>query len=448
MKYVTTGFIAVFCCIILIGCVKPESGKILTESASETDPGGDLINTPENTGSGENSINASEESAPEEKEPSSAASRHKRIILPSDTIRDKDDPGRDKQDPSSSGTSVEKKSPEPPAPEGNDQKNRSWETNKEFFEVTSGFYRKLNQKQDVNVLVNGDSIGAGSGATKGNSWTDLLKNYIESEYQVSCNMTNISMGGNESYAGYVMENILDDGINYDLMLICYGQNDNEAALSPEYEAMIRAAKRKYPSVNIISVLESSQRDYTKKMGDIDALAEYYDIQIADTISAFNESGRPYEELTVDALHPNDDGYRLYFEAVKKVIERETESDTGVENIERKPILPEVSGYDSFRYFPAEQFVRKTGTSYELALNDNVRGIIGLRHVLCPVNGEIIIYTDGVESLRRPLVWDLNFKKDYIYKADNSVHSASHSIEIHFPTVETADGFKGLIFTGG
>ena len=85
-----------------------------------------------------------------------------------------------------------------------------------------GFYQKLKSGRDVNILVVGDSIGGGAGSTEGNSWDALLKEWIEGTYYCRCNLTNISLGGNTSYAGYVSEMLLDDDTEYDLAVICYG----------------------------------------------------------------------------------------------------------------------------------------------------------------------------------------------------------------------------------
>ena len=82
-------------------------------------------------------------------------------------------------------------------------------------------YEKLNAGVEVNVLIVGDSIAQGTGASQGNSWASLLETGITSEYGSACNMTNISMGGNTSIAGIVREMALDDGISYDLAIICY-----------------------------------------------------------------------------------------------------------------------------------------------------------------------------------------------------------------------------------
>lgn len=73
------------------------------------------------------------------------------------------------------------------------------------------------------------------------------------------------MGGNTSYAGYVRTMALNDGVDYDLAIICYGQNDALEGFSTNYEAVIRAIERKYSDCSIISTLESSQREYTEKM---------------------------------------------------------------------------------------------------------------------------------------------------------------------------------------
>ena len=363
---------------------------------------------------------------------------------------DRKNKDKKKKDRSEKKTAAEEpeteKQEESDPPEKKREKN--WKGHEEVFAEYDGIYRKLNKGKDVSILINGDSIGAGGGSTDGNSWTDLLKNYIESEYQVSCNMTNISLGGNGSYAGYVMESKLDDGVDYDLMIICYGENDDRKNLALEYEAMIRGAERKYPSCNFISILESSQREYTKKIEIIEELAEYYDIPVADTIAAFNDSGREYEELTVDVKHPNDEGYKLYFNEVKKIIDAEVKNDTGVEVIERIPLDPKVSEFDTFSYFPAEKFVRTDGLTWTLFLDKEVRGIIGLYHLFSPSNGEIVIHTDGRESLRRPMVWSYDFSQDFIYQHDKTVRHASNRIDISFPTTEMADGFRGLIFTGG
>ena len=66
------------------------------------------------------------------------------------------------------------------------------------------FYQKLSDGFDVNVLVVGDSIGAGAGTeTDGQQWFKQLQAYLRTVNKASVSVTNVSMGGNTSYAGYV-----------------------------------------------------------------------------------------------------------------------------------------------------------------------------------------------------------------------------------------------------
>lgn len=195
-------------------------------------------------------------------------------------------------------------------------------------ESNDSFYQKLQDGFDVSILIVGDSIGATAGASSdATRWTNLLAAELRSKYGVRVSMTNVSMGGNTSYAGYVRTMMLDDGMtaeryqslsagerfeDYDLAIICYGQNDREENFSMYYESIIRAIRQKYSKCSIISILESSQRDYTNKMREIQNLCSHYDIPVADTIWVFSDSGKSYEELATDGVHPNDEGQKIYF----------------------------------------------------------------------------------------------------------------------------------------
>ena len=82
------------------------------------------------------------------------------------------------------------------------------------------------------------------------------------------------MGGNASYAGYVRTMALNDDVDYDLAIICYGQNDSADGFSTSYESIIQAIRSKYPGCSIISILESSQQTYTEKMTTIQSICEH------------------------------------------------------------------------------------------------------------------------------------------------------------------------------
>ena len=127
------------------------------------------------------------------------------------------------------------------------------------------FYKKLANGEAVNILIVGDSIGLGSGASGTEErWTFLLSEYLKEKYGSEVTLTNLSMGGNSSYAGYVRTMTLDDDIEYDAAIICYGHNDSKKTFSLHYESIIRALRSKYPAASLISILESSQKEYNAK----------------------------------------------------------------------------------------------------------------------------------------------------------------------------------------
>ena len=120
-------------------------------------------------------------------------------------------------------------------------------------EAEDSFYQKLADGFDVNVLIVGDSIGAGTGTeTDGQQWYTQLQTYLGTVNKSKVSVTNVSMGGNASYAGYVRTMALNDDVDYDLAIICYGQNDGADGLSTNYESIIQAIRTKYPDCSIIN----------------------------------------------------------------------------------------------------------------------------------------------------------------------------------------------------
>ncbi|MCR4589436.1 MAG: hypothetical protein K5668_01280 [Lachnospiraceae bacterium] len=329
-------------------------------------------------------------------------------------------------------------------PEGEDIKVESIFDPEEPEINSDGFYQKLAKGEDVNILINGDSIAAGAGASDGKSWDARLKSFIESEYHVNCNITNISMGGNGSYAGYVRESILDDGRDYDLVIFCYGQNDGRKKIAADYESLIRAAREKYPKAEMISILESSQREYTKKIKTIEELDRYYDIPEADMIAAFNDSGVPYDELTVDDKHPNDRGHGLYLDVVSNVIKENVSNNASYSKTMKSPLNENALGAKDISYYPAEAFTRKDDLTWTITMDKEVRGIPGIYQTFGPGDGKVVINSDSGAPVESDIAWPYDFKQDYITALSDEETGISGTVEIIFSSPEWADGFKGLI----
>ena len=330
-----------------------------------------------------------------------------------------------------------------------------------FQDLRLNAYQKLACGVDINLLVVGDSIGA-------LPWTADLTEWIKENYQVNCRMKNISLGGNDSYAGVISEILLDDDTDYDLIVVCYGQNGSEEFFALDYEALIRKAFADNPECCIISVLESSQRQYTAKMRDIMSVADYYRIETADTIKAFEDSGYAYERLTDDGIHPNELGQEIYLNTVSEIITYRVEKEylrkisileDGIENqrtpdyesysYDLKPvqnaIIEKVDEFDSYCYLPVSEFIRKSDNAWEIELQ-NVYGKIGI--CWCRIQGDnnLELLYNGTSLYSHNDYFKNEYTLYYIERIINEKNCYSGTIELVFGSRECADHFEGLILT--
>lgn len=308
-------------------------------------------------------------------------------------------------------------------------------------EAEDSFYQKLVDGFDVNVLVVGDSIAEGGQGEKG--WCTLLQNNLRKTYGNSVSFTNVSMGGNTSYAGYVRTMALNDNVDYDLAIICYGQNDGADGFSTNYESIIRAIRSKYPDCSIISILESSQRTYTEKMTTIQNICERYSIPVADTIAAFNDSGKAYDDLTGDGVHPNDAGQEIYFETVKAVIDDNVTASTG-KMTDTDVINADVHKFDNFVWYDASSdFERVDDTTFTISVS--ATGVLGIDYTYESGDNKADIYVDG-ELFESPTVtFDYDFSQRHILVVSDDC-TVENEIKVVFNTKEQADGFKGMCFS--
>lgn len=315
----------------------------------------------------------------------------------------------------------------------------------QLSEAPVGVYRKLARGQEVSILIVGDSIGASAGATPGHSWERLLTDWIYEEYAVRCNVTNVSLGGTGSYAGYVQVMNLDDEQDYDLAIICYGHNDSPDHLSESYEAIIRAVREKYRYCDMICVLQSSQRTYTDIIKEIQRLAEHYAIPQADTIAAFDNSGHAYEELCADGVHPNDLGYSLYFQEVSRIIKERTEAYEAFAREDVAPLNEGMDRYERYYYVPAEAAKPSgDGLSLEIPFYAPLSGEPGLDFDRTG-EGEVRIYMDDRLLCEEELGWDDGGTAHFISPLGHEAVSIEHSVRMEFSNKESASKIHGLVF---
>lgn len=306
--------------------------------------------------------------------------------------------------------------------------------------------RKVQDNCDVKVLIVGDSIGEGAGASEPSlKWYKYLVPYIKESYDKTLDITNVSMGGNTSYAGYARVMELEDSEDYELAIICYGENDKPEDFALYYESILWAVHQKYPSCRLMTILESSQRDYTEKIRTIQSISEHYKAQIVDTIAAFRDSGRSYEELCDDGIHPNDEGQKVYYEAVKETIDLFfTQQDMSEESVVN-PVNPQVVDFENFKYVSVEDFQETDECAYELEMKFSQAGI-GIDYTTVKGINLITMYIDGEKVCEKEIGWKNDFSMDYIEMMENECEISS-KIRIEFSSREQMEAFHGIIING-
>ena len=305
-------------------------------------------------------------------------------------------------------------------------------------------YNYWKEMTTYQILIVGDSIGNGEGCDDyANKWFKFIGPHMEDTYNRQVKITNVSMGGNSSYAGYARIMMLEEVTDYDLVIVCYGQNDKEEGFSRYYESILRAIYQKYPSCEVISILESSQQTYTAKMQTIQSLAEHYGVHIADTINAFAESGKSYEELTNDGCHPNDAGQRLYYETVIKIIDEIYEKPEAEqpEHSDIQPINSNMEQFENFTYYSAEEFDKVDELTYECEIT-SIAGGLGIDYNMPEGEYNIKVSVDGDNICEKKIVCDNAYMQEYIEVLTEEC-VIQKGIRLQFSDIKIANAFEGI-----
>ncbi|MDO4804425.1 MAG: SGNH/GDSL hydrolase family protein [Lachnospiraceae bacterium] len=261
-------------------------------------------------------------------------------------------------------------------------------------DTDASFFQKLAQHQDVRILVIGDSIGLGVGASDvSNRWDALLEAYLGRKYESAVTVQNECFGGCPSYGVYVrLKQLAEREEDYDLTIVCCGQNDSDDGFAEIYEALLRNINIEFPRSSVICILESTQKEMTDKMDTVQSLAKYYRAGVADTVEAFAKN---YESLTQGGFYPNDEGQEMYFRTIINLIDPLVDEGCGVKIGGKDvldlplPVNPEVVNYDHLTFYPVSELASMDEVHYELDLsNANSAGV-----AIGPVSGRL-----GVEML--------------------------------------------------
>ena len=258
------------------------------------------------------------------------------------------------------------------------------------------FYQKLANGYDVKMLIMGDSVISGYGASgEGTMWFNLLKDYVEEKYTGSVTVENLSGAGNSLFPDMLTVKDGSAAEDCDLAVLCYGYDDPKDDFGVYFEALVRAIHQKNPDCAIIYVLEATEGGYTPRMQTLESVCTYYGIPVADTFAPYYALGQQgFFGALADTVHPNDQGQRIYFEAMRDVIDENVADDTGKPE-DMAPFSSEAARFDNMLYIPAEKFTREDDTTFAVsAAETGAGGEDGFKGVMMLDCGYAVVREDA------------------------------------------------------
>ena len=300
---------------------------------------------------------------------------------------------------------------------------------------------KLSGGKPVNMLVVGDSI-----SEPAENWPQTVQQYLIDTYKSDVHLENVSMGGNGSYAGYVRAMQVDDGLDYDLIIFCHGQNDGEHSNCFWYEAMIRACKRKYPNATMISVLESAQKAFTETITNTQAMTDHYGIYQADTITPFMSGDYgEYMSLTYDGCHPNPAGQAIYANVVEGVIDGIVKDPKPLPAKDIAPISEGLEALEKAEWISWEEFDYNADTfTYTYTAKEDMSGDMGIDYYHLNIEkNRTVVCAAGKELKVFEFDWSMWPKQRHITHVGAFEVKKGETITVTLTNEEAADDFGGI-----
>lgn len=304
------------------------------------------------------------------------------------------------------------------------------------------FYAKLTRGEDISLLIVGDSIAYGSGSSNQRlAWESLFPQKLAADYGCRVEATNLSAGGTDSLFGYLSVMRQEFEKPFDLIVLCHGQNDEEAGFARNYEGLLSNLLKRNPGCELIAVIESAHRSYNEKTFIISRLAEHYGCAVADMIEAFGRSGRPYDALVTDGVHPNDAGHAIYAEALLETVER------GIAAQKKLPVLrdylyAQAKLLERFRFIPRNKMFRRG-----LSLSCTAVGSMMCVHCMHGPNGEPYrVFVNGEPQGEFPMKHEFSWSWERVHIAASGERK-ERRLELFFQNANDSDRITGISVVG-
>ncbi len=149
------------------------------------------------------------------------------------------------------------------------------------------FYQKLEHGYDTDILILGDSTAADADFS-------ALSEHLQSKYLSASgsavNVTNLANADGNLLCDVLRVNEMPDKPDYDLAILCYGQNDSGNNVTQDFESLIVALKSRFPDCSIICTIEPGFHSITTELQSMTDVCSAHHVPVINLFSEFYDKG--------------------------------------------------------------------------------------------------------------------------------------------------------------
>lgn len=326
--------------------------------------------------------------------------------------------------------------------------------------VTGNFYTKLNNGKPVSVLVIGDGFAAGSNLEDSSAaWAELLSAKITETFGSEVLLDNYSLPSDNSvYSGYAVAKQLPEDVEYDAVILSFGNYDDPSSFGIFYEGIIRALATRCPEATLISLVEPSSVTNPEGYADDNASAiqnitdHYYGLTV-DVAKLMEANGsNAADTVADDKINQNADGNAAVSDAIIKAIREHSENDNTLATAS-ETLNTASDALENFTYISAGDFEKVDDTTYVYLAdyirddNDNpVSGLLAIDYEYLPGSNDVYVTVDGNPFGRSTVDFKGTESEQHIALINDDFEPAE-TITVSFGSADEANTFAGIIVSG-
>ena len=327
-------------------------------------------------------------------------------------------------------------------------------------EVPGNFYAKLKAGKTVSVLMIGDGFSAGSNLEDpSKAWSELLSTKITETFGSEVLLDNYSLpSDNTVYSGYAAAKQLPDDVEYDAVILSFGNYDDPSSFGIFYEGLIRTLTKKCPDAVLISLIEPSSVTNPEGYSDDNTSAiqnitdHYYGLTI-DVAKLMEANGSNAADTAADdKVHQNVEGNEAVSDAIVKAIREHSENGETL-NTASEALDTGSEALEVFTYISAGDFEKVDDTTYVILADyirddeDNaVSGLLAVDYEYLPGSNDVYVTVDGNPFGRSTVDFKGTESEQHIVLINDDFEPAE-TITVSFGSADEADTFAGIIVSG-